>query len=232
MLNFFQTIFTKITSAVANVIIAAGLISVPASISQLELPSQNIKPVIEIKQGIQEVEKDNLGVEFKQPKIEITKEKPRVGEIQKKIKTGKNKKINNKEATKEFKNEAEQKRIHETQRLIEQQAEEERRRIEEENLSVQNAQIKIEICKVEAKRDYDNFVTAGKAAINEGFVKCKLDGFDMFQNQIGGISSGSLGSVSDIVVSSCMSSVQRALDSLQFKADEMHNKQYLECLNK
>lgn len=67
MFDFLQTIFTKITSAVASIIIAVGLVSAP-------VPQQEPPPQVEVKQDVQELEKANLKAELEQ-KVEAAKAK-------------------------------------------------------------------------------------------------------------------------------------------------------------
>lgn len=70
MFDFLQTIFIKITSAVASIIIAVGLVSAPAP--QPEPPPQ-VATMVEIKQEAQELEKIKLEAELKKAKAETAK---------------------------------------------------------------------------------------------------------------------------------------------------------------
>lgn len=106
----------------------------------------------------------------------------------------------------------------ETQRL----AEEQRRQQE----------LKIEQCKAQAQLRVDNFLTAGKATINEGFKKCVQSRFDTLQQQLDTPIPGTMGDMIEIARSSCTNSAQEGLNFLETKADEIYNQQYIECLNR
>src|SRR3989338_5509074 len=84
MSNFFQTIFTKITSAVASVIIAVGLVSAPAL--QPELPLQPAA-IVDIKQNVQKLEKSKLEAELKQARAEAASAKAAIEKTQREMET-------------------------------------------------------------------------------------------------------------------------------------------------
>lgn len=94
--------------------------------------------------------------------------------------------------------------------------------------------IKIEVCKIGAQANINNFLEAGKLAINEGSQKCVQDRLSIIQQQIGGgaISPGVVSSMYSLARSSCQIIVNDALNKLQTQSEEVYNRQYLECLNK
>ncbi|GEM_PF-4015087 len=194
MFDFFRTIFIKITSAIASVIIAVGLVSVPAP--QPELPPQPTA-VVELKQDTQQLKWQQELTELEKARAETAKAKAETKKAQREV-------------------------------------EEARVKTEQERLTAQDAQIKIEICKIEAQTSIKNFLEAGKMAANEGFQKCVQNRFATLQQQLGGggVAPGTIDSMVDLARSSCRNSAQKGLDFLQSKADEMYNQQYLVCLNK
>ena len=98
----------------------------------------------------------------------------------------------------------------------------------------QDPQIKIEVCKIEAQASIKNFLEVGKMAANEGFQKCVQNRLATLQQQLGGggVALGTLEAMADLARSSCKNSAQEGLDFLQSKANEIYNRQYLECLNR
>lgn len=92
--------------------------------------------------------------------------------------------------------------------------------------------IRVERCKIEAQDNIDNFLEVGKMVTNEAFKQCVQNIYDTLQQELGNAIPGTVGTMVDIARSSCSNSAQEGLDKLQIKADEIYNRQYLECLNK
>lgn len=82
MFNFLHTIFIKITSVVASVIIAAGLVSVPAPQQKAPLP---LATLVETKQDTQELEKIKLEAKLNQANAEVEKAQSKAKEAKRKI---------------------------------------------------------------------------------------------------------------------------------------------------
>lgn len=229
MFDFIQTIFAKITSAVASVIIAVGLVSVPTP--QLALPIQ-VETMIEVKQNAQELEKIKLEAELEKAKVETAKAKAEAAKA--KAETAKRKIVedNLRRQQEEQARQLEQQRI---QKELAQQRETEEAR---ENLATEETrikgEIKIEVCKIEAQTSIKNFLEAGKLAADEGFQKCVQNRLATLQQGLGGggVAPGTISSMVDLARSSCKNSAKQGLDFLQSKADEMYNQRYVECLIK
>ena len=175
----------------------------------------------------EESEKIKLETELEQAKAEATKAKAEKEKIQREAKTAKVRAEAEKaQREEEARVKAEQERLREAQRLADQQ-------VEEERVMAQNAQIKIEICKIEAQTSIKNFLEAGKLAANEGYQKCVQSRIAaMGSLSSGGASPGVLSSMYSLARSSCNNSAKEGFDFLQSKADEMYNQRYVECLNK
>lgn len=96
----------------------------------------------------------------------------------------------------------------------------------------QAAQIKIEVCKVEARISTNNFLEVAKTVANEVQQKCVQDVVNILQQRSGGggVAPGNMQFMADVVRLSC--GAQKKLDFLKTKADELYNKEYLACLNK
>lgn len=226
MFDFIQTIFAKITSAVASVIIAVGLVSVPTP--QLALPIQ-VEIMTEEKQNAQELEKIKLEAELEKAKAETAKAKAEAT----KAETAKRKIVedNLRRQQEEQVRQLEQQRI---QKELAQQREIEEAR---ENLAKEETrikgEIKIEVCKIEAQTSIKNFLEAGKLAADEGFQKCVQDRISAMQGYLSGDASPAvISSAYNLARSSCNNSAKEGLDFLQSKADEIYNKRYVECLIK
>lgn len=208
MSSFLEIIFTKITSAVASIIIAVGLISAPAP--QTELPSK-AKVVVEVKQNTQEIERVKLEAEIKKAKTETARVKAEAEKARQKAEEA----------------QVEQERLREAQRLTDQQAEENR-------LRVQDPQIKIEKCKIEARANINNFLEAGKLAVNEGQQNCIQGRIATTQQYLGGGANSPeiIASMYNLARSSCQGIATDVLNKLQTQSEEIYNQQYLDCLNK
>ena len=100
------------------------------------------------------------------------------------------------------------------------------------NSVTENPQIKIEKCKIEAQTNINNFLEAGKAAINEAFTVCVQNRYNELEQQLGGAIPGTLGDMVKVARLACTGSAQDGLNKLEDKADEIYSQQYFECLNR
>lgn len=253
MFDFLQTIFTKITSAVASVIIAVGLVSAPAP--QPEPPPQ-AEAVVEVKQDAQELKNIKLEADLEQAKAETVKAKTEAKKAQREAEATK-RKLAEENSRKQQEEQAEQQEEQRIQQELTQQnllscngkdwspcpagqnfycpATGDAQCLIENNqtsTTYQDPQIKIEVCKIEAQTSIKNFLEVGKMAIDEGFQICVQNRFTTLQQQLGWQEFRWQKELVDVARSSCKNSVQQGLDFLQSKADEKYNQQYLACLNK
>lgn len=253
MFEFLSTIFTKITSLVASLIIAVGLVSAPAS--QPELPPQ-VGAAVEMKQKAQEFENIKLEAELEQAKVEAAKAKAETEQAQREVEAA-SRKLAEENLRKQ---QEEQARQLEQQRIQQELAQQNtlscngknwlpcstgqfycpatgdaRCRIENNASSpvAENPLIKIERCKIEAQKNINNFLEAGKSAISEGSQKCVQDRLSIIQQQMGGgaISYDVISSMYSLARSSCQRIAADVFDKLQAQSEEIYNQQYLECLN-
>ncbi len=89
--------------------------------------------------------------------------------------------------------------------------------------------IKIEKCKVEARDNMNSFILAGKTAINEAML-ARMNSEAMSIYYSGGI-PGTLGTIVSSLRPKYQSLVDQEVAKLQIEADEIYDKEYLDCLN-
>lgn len=255
MFSFFETIFTKITSIVASVIIAVSLVFAPAP--QPEPPPQ-VEAVVEVKQDTQELEKTKPEADLEQIKAETAKAKAEAEKAQKKAEEAKRKiaEENLRKQQEEQTKQLEQQRIQQeltqqnllscngknwspcpdSQRFYCPTAGDAQCLYEstQSNSLTQDPQIKIELCKIEAQKNINNFLEAGKLAVKEGQQKCVQDQLSIIQQQIGGgdNSYNVISSMYSLARSYCQRIATDVLDKLQTQSEEIYNQQYFTCLNK
>ncbi len=110
----------------------------------------------------------------------------------------------------------------------------EQQRIETARIAAeQNALIKIEKCKAETQIIINNFLGAGKLAINEAEEACMSDRMKTIWEFLPvGVSPTVVSSAINLARSSCQKLTNENLNKLQSQTDGVYSQQYLNCLNK